>query len=177
MSRLLRLKTLPLKAADEIASLVIQTVERNAFQPVAVCVMDAAGHLIVSKRMDGCPPTSFPKMSESKANTCVTMKMSSRAYGQKYLQNDGTPDVYIRLLNQIAALDGKVAAFPGGVLIRDAEGGEIVGAVGVSGAAGAEDEYCALRAIQLSSLAQELITEPADHDCSTVIIVDDDDKQ
>lgn len=60
------------------------------------------------------------------------------------LQKDSTPDVFVRVLNQISTIDGNVAAFPGGVLIRDATSKQIVGAVGVSGAAGAEDEYIAL---------------------------------
>ena len=42
-------------------------------------------------------------------------------------------------------MDGNVAGFPGGVLIRDKESQQIMGAVGVSGAAGAEDEYIALK--------------------------------
>ena len=38
-----------------------------------------------------------------------------------------------------------MAPFPGGVLMKNNDG--VVGAVGVSGASGDEDEYCALRGI------------------------------
>lgn len=55
MSNFLKLKTLSLIAADEIASLAVQTALKNSFQPIAVCVMDASGATIVTKRMDGCP--------------------------------------------------------------------------------------------------------------------------
>ena len=41
---------------------------------------------------------------------------------------------------------GNMAPFPGGVLIKTSEG-QVIGAVGVSGASGDEDEYCALRGI------------------------------
>ena len=99
--------------------------------------------------------------------------MSTRAYGNKYLKgSDGiapsTSDVYVRGLNQIISVGSPgLVAFPGGVLIRDAEG-DIVGSVGVSGAAGDEDEFCALAAVQKSSAADELVTEPSEHACKTL---------
>ena len=49
-------------------------------------------------------------------------------------------------MNQIA--DGKLAPFPGGVLIKNHEG-KIVGAVGCSGATADQDEYCAMKAVQM----------------------------
>lgn len=49
-----------------------------------------------------------------------------------------------RVLNQISTAEGKMAAFQGGILVREKATGEIVGSVGISGAAGDEDEYCAL---------------------------------
>ena len=111
---------------------------------------------------------AFAPLAQHKATTCVGMKMSTRAYGDKYLSADGTPDVYCRLLNQISSLQGEAVGFPGGVLIRSSQG-EIIGSIGVSGAAGAEDEYCALQAVQLSSVAKEVETEPANHSCNTLL--------
>jgi len=78
------------------------------------------------------------------------------------------PDVFARVLNQISIMDGKMAAFQGGVLIRESGNGEVVGSIGVSGAAGDEDEYCALRAVKECSIGDSLITEPSDHSCNTV---------
>ena len=49
-----------------------------------------------------------------------------------------------------------VASFPGGVLCRDADN-NVVGAIGVSGAASDEDEHCAIRGAHAVGLA----TEPA----------------
>jgi uncharacterized protein GlcG (DUF336 family) len=95
------------------------------------------------------------------------MHMSSRAYGSKYLSADGTPDDFVRLVNQISTMEGQVAAFPGGVLVRSKDDGQVLGAVGVSGAAGAEDEYIALRAIHLCSAQEEMTTEPEQHSCTT----------
>lgn len=75
------------------------------------------------------------------------------------------------MLNQISILDGKVAAFQGGIVVREQSSGEIVGAVGVSGAAGDEDEYCALYGVQNCELGASnlLVTEPAEHSCKTLV--------
>ena len=40
--------------------------------------------------------------------------------------------------------------------------------IGISGAAGDEDEYCGLKCVELCSLGHSLITEPAEHSCKTV---------
>lgn len=55
-----------------------------------------------------------------------------------------------------------MAPFPGGVVIKAAEGGDIVGAVGVSGASADEDEYCALLGVQEAGL-EGVVTEPVQH--------------
>lgn len=167
-SSFIRFKTLSLKVADEITSNAIHTAQINGFSPIAVCVMDSTGFPIVTKRMDYCPPRVFSSMAEQKANTSVSLQTSTRAYGDKYLSATSTPDQFMRLGSQLVSQMGQVVAFPGGVLIRCAEEGTILGAVGVSGASGNEDEYCALRGIQLSSIASEVVTEPAQHCCTTV---------
>mmetsp|Transcript_19144 Transcript_19144/g.26949 ORF Transcript_19144/g.26949 Transcript_19144/m.26949 type:complete len:177 (+) Transcript_19144:131-661(+) len=163
---------LSLRVADEIATKAIEIAIANSFKPISVCVMDPSGHAIVTKRMDDCPPIAYPKISFAKANTCVSTKSSSRAYGMKYLSGKNcepvAPDVFARVLNQISIMDGKMAAFQGGVLIRESGNGEVVGSIGVSGAAGDEDEYCALRAVKECSIGDSLITEPSDHSCNTV---------
>jgi uncharacterized protein GlcG (DUF336 family) len=107
------------------------------------------------------------------------MKLSSRAYGDKYLKrkdhgssNNSTssvgPESFARGLNQVSSLDGEVALFPGGVLLRAKDGGEIVGSIGVSGAAGDEDEYCAWYGATNCLLGEELICEPEHHICKTL---------
>eukprot|EP00550_Attheya_septentrionalis_P007355 CAMPEP_0198295120 /NCGR_PEP_ID=MMETSP1449-20131203/25965_1 /TAXON_ID=420275 /ORGANISM="Attheya septentrionalis, Strain CCMP2084" /LENGTH=178 /DNA_ID=CAMNT_0043995315 /DNA_START=56 /DNA_END=592 /DNA_ORIENTATION=+ len=173
MSGILRVKTLSLRAADEIATLAIEACELNKFNPISICVMDPAGHPIVTKRMDGCPAMAYPAISLAKANTCVSVKSSSRAYGAKYLKPSESgekvgPETFARVLNQITTLGGKAAAFQGGILLMDKTDSQIVGSVGVSGAAGDEDEYCALRGVWDCSIANELTTSPSEHSCKTV---------
>merc|ERR1740124_1002943 len=123
-------KTISLAVADEIASLAIKAAISHGFNPISICVMDPAGAEIVTKRMDGCPPSAYPKISHAKANTCVAVKSSSRAYGLKYLiGKDGVSpvgaEVFARVLNQISITGGNMAAFQGGVLIREKGSGII----------------------------------------------------
>ena len=55
---------------------------------------------------------------------------------------------------------GKMAACPGGVVIKNSKG-EILGAVGVSGASGDEDEYSAIRGVIEAGLG--LVPVPEKH--------------
>ena len=168
MSGFLYYKTLTLEVADEIATAAIDTAKMNGFNPLAVCVLDAAGVPIVMKRMDQCTGPAFLTIAQHKANTCVRMKMSSRAYGDKYLPTNASPAMMVRILSQIHSNEGEVASFPGGVVIKDKETGQILGAVGCSGAAGDEDEYCAWSGIKLSAIGDVVTTEPVSHCCTTV---------
>jgi uncharacterized protein GlcG (DUF336 family) len=132
---------------------------------VSTCIKSSSHH--ISVRCTLTQPLAYPKISEAKARACISTNMSSRAYGSKYLSVDGTPDEFVRLVNQISTMGGQVAAFPGGVLVRNKEDRQILGAVGVSGAAGAEDEYIAWRAIHSCSAGEDIITEPEQHSCTT----------
>eukprot|EP00542_Grammatophora_oceanica_P020713 CAMPEP_0194052360 /NCGR_PEP_ID=MMETSP0009_2-20130614/45182_1 /TAXON_ID=210454 /ORGANISM="Grammatophora oceanica, Strain CCMP 410" /LENGTH=174 /DNA_ID=CAMNT_0038699909 /DNA_START=167 /DNA_END=691 /DNA_ORIENTATION=- len=161
-------KTITLDVADQIASIAIETAKKNGFNPMAVCVLDATGVPIVTKRMDHCTGPAYATIAQHKANTCIRMKKSSRAYGDKYLPDDATPGKMVRILSQIHSNEGEIASFPGGISIKCKETGQIIGAVGASGAAGDEDEYCCLQGVWKSSIAEEIVTEPADHSCTTV---------
>lgn len=144
--------------ADQIVNKAIACGKRNKFQPLAVTVVDAAGNMIVHKRMDGCPTVGFPEFATAKAYTCISMKMSSRNFRDKfawggYLRGcyDSTGLVYRFLqheylhMNHIVAFaNHRMMPCPGGVLIKNKKG-VVIGAVGVSGATFAnEDEYCAI---------------------------------
>ena len=59
-----------------------------------------------------------------------------------------------------------MAPFPGGVLIKSTNG-NVLGAVGVSGASGDEDEYCALRGIVEAGYEVNTVPEAKDHKCTT----------
>ena len=67
-------KSLTLAVADKLASSAIQTALSRKFAPITVVVLDAAGHTVVSKRMDGCSPVGYTQFAHAKANTALITK-------------------------------------------------------------------------------------------------------
>lgn len=159
-----------LALALKICNTVVANCEANKFAPVAVCVVDAAGHEIVTQRMDHCLPSAYPKFAHAKAMTCISMKMSSRAFRDRYTAT-GDPAKFCQMLAMTNITQGNLAPFPGGVLIlqnvqtnstQTQENWQPIGAVGVSGAAADEDEFLALQgaitAFNSSSTIEETST-------------------
>ena len=68
------------------------------------------------------------------------------------------------MTSMVNITQGNMAPFPGGVLMK--LNGQVIGSVGVSGASGDEDEYCALIAIHKLELGIE--SDPIEHSCTTV---------
>ncbi|KAM3577133.1 hypothetical protein VYU27_001050 [Nannochloropsis oceanica] len=123
--------------------------------------MDPAGHVISMQRMDNCAPTAYPKFAQAKAFTCVSLGVSTRVFRDKYTAAKD-PAKFCQMLSMGDLTGGQMAPFPGGVVIKGAEDGDIVGAVGVSGASADEDEYCALVGVQEAGL-EGVVTEPIHH--------------
>ena len=136
---------------------------RNKFAPVAVNVVDAHANVLVQKRMDGCIHVGIPKFSYAKAYTRVVTNLSSREFRDKYTR-DGDPSKFCQMNSMVDVSRGRMAAFPGGILLRNRDN-DVVGAIGVSGASGDEDEYVCLRSVWDSGLP--LITRPKEHSCTT----------
>ena len=150
--------SLTLEAADEMANVALREVSANGFRPVSVCVLDVSGRTLVSKTMVACA-TLAPDLAQAKARTCVGFHISSRAFRDAYVNSEGLGPKMPQALAMGAvgaAVGQPVASFPGGVLCRDASN-NVVGAIGVSGAASDEDEHCAI----LGAQAVGLVTEPA----------------
>ena len=97
--------------------------------------------------MDGCAVKAIPDFAYAKAFTCIGMKISSRQFRDKYTMGAMDPAKFCQMQSMVSITGGKFAPFPGGVLMKNPNTGDIVGAVGVSGASGDEDEYCAMRGI------------------------------
>ncbi|CAJ1366973.1 unnamed protein product [Effrenium voratum] len=158
--------TLSLDLADEITKHAVNVCKSQGFKPISICVLDNAGAVIVQKRMDGCPAGAFDSFALAKARTCARLHMSSRAFRSKY--SDSNPEKFVQGISMISIVDDGLAPFPGGVLIRDHSSGAVLGAVGVSGAAGDEDEYVALMGVKGCAALASATTEPAEHSCTTL---------
>ena len=144
------MKEITLSIADSIADGAIEACRLNGFNDFAVTVVDATGKQIVHKVMDGQNSPAIPLYAIAKAYTCIATMMSSREFRDKYTKDDNVGR-YCQMLSMVSITGGKLAPFPGGVLIKNTEG-KIIGAVGCSGASADEDEYCALMGIELSGI-------------------------
>lgn len=102
-------------------------------QPSNIAVADAGGHLVAHERMDGAWFGSID-ISIKKAFTSRAFDIATKDLGA--LAQPGEDFYGINASN-----DGKVMIFAGGVpLKRD---GKVVGAVGVSGGTGKQDQSVA----------------------------------
>ena len=102
-------------------------------QPSNIAVVDAGGNLIAHIRMDGAWMGSID-ISINKAWTARAFDISTQELSQ--LAQPGKDFYGIHASNQ-----GKVMIFAGGIPLKQGE--TVVGAVGVSGGTGAQDQSVA----------------------------------
>ena len=111
-------------------------------------MLDAGGHLVAMKREDksGILRT---EIATGKAWGTLGMGFGGREFARRVAGNPA----FIQALS--VASGGRIVPVPGGVLIRAAQGGEIIGAVGISGDTSDKDEICAVHGIQAAGLAPD----------------------
>lgn len=112
--------------------------------PQTIIVLDAGGHVVCSKREDGSGIIRYD-IAFGKAYGALGMGWGSRTSMERAAQN---PNFFAAVE---AACGGRMVPNPGGVLIRDA-GNAIVGAVGISGDTGDNDEIIAVAGIEAAGL-------------------------
>jgi glc operon protein GlcG len=114
-------------AAKKIAASVLAECAANKWN-VAVAVVDTAGGLVYYERMEDTQSASFD-IAIMKAKAAATYRRTTRVFMEGINKAPAT-----------ATLPGVVGS-PGGVPIFVS--GKIIGAVGVSGVTGDQDEQCA----------------------------------
>ena len=112
-----------------------------------VAVVDAGADLVLFQRMDGAFLGSVD-IAQMKARSSAMFPFPTRGLGEIAFGKDGEPG----RTPGLAFVPG-LAAFPGGLPVKTADGTHI-GAVGVSGGTGDEDEACAQAA--LDAVADQL---------------------
>ena len=112
--------------------------------PQTIIVLDAGGHVVCAKREDGSGIIRYD-IAFGKAYGALGMGWGSRTSMERAAQN---PNFFAAVE---AASGGRMVPNPGGVLIRDA-GNVIVGAVGISGDTGDNDEIIAVAGIEAAGL-------------------------
>lgn len=143
---------LTLVVADHIANSTLAEGRARNAQPLTVTVLDAGGHVVVTKREDGSGIMRC-EIAHGKAWGALGMGLSSRTLNERA---SGNPNFFTALA---AASGGRMVPNPGGVLLRD-DTGQIVGAVGVSGDTADMDEECAIAAIRATSLVPDFGQKP-----------------
>jgi uncharacterized protein GlcG (DUF336 family) len=120
----------------EDARKIIAAAERKAKelgQPMNIAVADSGGHLISHVRMDEAWLGSID-ISIKKAFTSRAFNISTKDLA-KYSQSGG------EFFGIHASNDGRVMIFAGGIPLKRA--GNVVGAIGVSGGSGEQDQAVA----------------------------------
>src|SRR5262245_53083619 len=133
-----------LAQASTIVDVALKTGRDTKCAPLSVAVLDAGGHLVAFKREDKSGILRFD-IAFGKAWGALGMGFGSRTLFERAAN---TPQFFTMLA---AASGGRIVSNPGGVLIRDG-GGDVIGAVGISGDTSEKDEACAIAGIEAAGL-------------------------
>ena len=123
---------LTLDQAIRIIAAALARSTESGYRPMAVVVLDDAGHVKAVQRQDGASMLRVD-IATGKAWAAVGMGVSSRALTQR------AKDLPAFFNAVAASAQGKFIPQTGAVLIKD-PGGAVIGAVGASGGSGDEDE-------------------------------------
>lgn len=135
---------LTLAQANAIIAAALAAARQAGYQPMAVVVLDDAGHLKAAQREDGASMFRVD-VATGKAWGAVGMGVASRVLAERA---KGNPNFFSALA---ATSDGRFLPQPGAVLIRS-EDGRVLGAAGASGGTGDEDEAICIAGIKAAGL-------------------------
>jgi uncharacterized protein GlcG (DUF336 family) len=127
----------------EQALAIVNSVVRDAPGPVSVYVADEHGELVAAATMDGSAPDTRLNARRKAYTAARSDARSTRELAEK-VRGDAA---------ELASFDPVFTFFLGGVAAFEA--GRRVGAVGVSGLPGGEDEKLAVQALSRAGLALE----------------------
>ncbi len=125
-------QALTLVEANRILAAALAAARADGLPPVAVVVLDAAGHMVALQREDGASMLRVD-IALGKAWAAAGMGVASGVLHRRAQDNP----VFFNALS--ASSQGKFIPQTGAVVIRRADG-SLAGAVGASGGTGAQDE-------------------------------------
>jgi uncharacterized protein GlcG (DUF336 family) len=135
---------LTLDQANRIIGAALARSNEAGFKPMAVVVLDDAGHVKAVQRQDGASMLRID-IATGKAWAAIGMGAASRVLTQRAKDLPA-------FFNAIAAsAQGKFIPQTGAVLIKDASG-HVIGAAGASGGTGDEDELICIAGIEATGL-------------------------
>lgn len=136
--------TLTLDQANQVIAVALARSRESGYKPMAVVVVDNAGHLKAVQREDGASMFRVD-IATGKAWAAVGMGAASRVLAERAKDN---PNFFTTLA---ATAQGKFLPQTGAVLIKDAAG-VILGAAGASGGTGDEDEAICIAGVKAAGL-------------------------
>ena len=131
--------TVTLAQASSIVDAALAKARELKQMSQTVVVLDPGGHLVCAKREDGSGIIRF-EVAVGKAYGALGMGWGSRTMMERAAQNPNF------LTSIVAASGGRMVPNPGGVLTRD-NNNRVLGAVGISGDTGDNDEIIAVAGI------------------------------
>jgi uncharacterized protein GlcG (DUF336 family) len=134
---------LTLDLANKIIHAALAKARQKNYRPMAVVVLDEAGHVRAVQRENGASMFRVD-VGTGKAWAALGMDASSRTLSERAKVN---PNFFVALA---ATAHGKFLPQTGAVLIKF--NGEIVGAVGASGGSGDEDEEICIAGVEAAGL-------------------------
>jgi uncharacterized protein GlcG (DUF336 family) len=133
-----------LAQASQIIDVALKKARELKQMPQTVVVLDTGGHIVCAKREDGAGIIRF-EIAVGKAYGALGMGWGSRTMMERAAQN---PNFLTAI---VSASGGRLVPNPGGVLIRDSNN-QIIGAAGISGDTGDNDEIVAIAGIEAAGL-------------------------
>jgi glc operon protein GlcG len=124
----------------EQALAIVELVLRETPEPISVFVSDGHGELVAAATMDGAAPDTRLNAQRKAYTAARSDARSTRDLAEKVKDKPG----------ELASFDPLFTFFQGGVAAFD--GDRRVGAVGVSGLSGADDDALARRALVQAGL-------------------------
>ncbi len=123
----------PLEVAEAVAAAAKAKTSAEGFPAVSISIVDAAAHPILFVRMDGAILGAID-VATRKARTAALFQKDSAVLGE--IMQPGASCYSLEYSN------GGLISFGGGVVLRD-KIGDVIGAIGISGASVEEDETIA----------------------------------
>ena len=138
---------LSLEIADKVVEAALEKRRQMAFPPMTVAVLDAGGRIKVVKRQDGASLLR-PEIAIGKAWGVLGLGFGGRELARRAAQ----VPLFFNALSDLSG--GRMVPVAGGVIIR-AQGGDILGSVGISGGTSEDDEVCAVHGVESVGLVAD----------------------
>ena len=138
-----------LASANKIIETGIRLAREHNHNPLTFVVVDKGGHVVAAQREDNSSIMRF-EVAFGKAWGSLALGHSTR-----YLEDQLAKNRPFFLQSLTAASGGKVVPALGGILIRTKDG-DVIGALGITGDTGENDEMVGCQAIEACGFTPDL---------------------